>query len=124
MMIRLFFTSGCENFSITLSSFFSFFFSHRAPPCSAPQWAWGAYLAGEHASPTSVFGLVVGGGGEWKWPRKIAGSGCGEILMDRRGEEVGEGVEKDGEREYPRDGCDSRSVYCASHSGCVWRGLV
>jgi hypothetical protein len=68
MMIRLFFTSGCENFSITFPSFFLFFFSHRAPPCSTPQWAWVAYLAGECASPTSAFRLVVvvGGGDEKK----------------------------------------------------------
>ena len=27
-------------------------------------------------------------------------------------------------REYPRDGGDSRSVYCALASGGAWRGLV
>jgi len=111
MMVRLFFTSGCENFSITLSSFFLFFSSLRAPPGSTPQWAWGAYLAGEHASPASAFGLVVGGGGEWKKVCILDGSGCGEILMDRRGDRVGEGVGKDGEREYPRDEGDSSAGY-------------
>jgi hypothetical protein len=44
--------------------------------------------------------------------------------MDRGGDEVGDGVEKDGEREYPRDGCRCRWVYCAFPSGGAWRGLV
>jgi hypothetical protein len=123
-MIRLIFTSGCENFSITFPSFFLFFSSHRAPPCSTPQWAWGAYLPGEHASPASAFGLVVGGGGEWKKVCIWDGSGCGEMLMDRRGDKVVEGVEKDGEREYPRDGGDSSPGYCALPSGGAWRGLA
>jgi hypothetical protein len=45
--------------------------------CSTPQWAWGAYLAGDNASPASAFGLVVGVGGgmekilhlgrQWLW---------------------------------------------------------
>ena len=54
------------------------------------------YLSGEHASPASAFGLVVGGGGEWKKVCIWDGSGCGEILMDRRGEEVGERGKKMG----------------------------
>jgi hypothetical protein len=76
------FASGCENFSITFPSFFLFFSSHRAPHGSTPQWAWGAHLAGKHASPASALGLVVGGGGgmekvaifgrQWLW-RNIDG---------------------------------------------------
>ena len=84
-MIRLFFGTGVENFSITFLFNIFVFFSHRARPCSTPQWAWVAYLAGKHASPTSVFSLVVGGEGGWKKVCIWGGSGCGEILMDREG---------------------------------------
>jgi hypothetical protein len=62
-MIRLFFRTGTENCPVAFPSFFLFSSSHRAPPGSTPQpqRAWVAYLAGEHASPTSAFGLVGNG---------------------------------------------------------------
>jgi hypothetical protein len=44
--------------------------------------------------------------------------------MDRRGDKVGEGVEKDGECEHPRDGGNSSAGHCALASVGAWRGRV